>query len=271
MTNLAILAFFFAVHVPSMGLPQVQPTAPTVAPVAAHQDNVPPAAPPVSARDKAMLRADVLMARKQYQEAIAAYKDCLRENPRDALVLNKLGIAFQQLGDAAEATRYYKKALKVDAKSVSAMNNLGTIEYGKKKYANAVRWYEKALVVRTDMPAIYCNLGYAYFGGKKFPEAMSSFSRAVALDPSVFDKHGITGSYVQQRSMDDPGLFYYYLARTFAASGNAEQCAHYLKLSRDEGYAQFSNAQTDPTFAKVVGDPRVQRIFHPDTPPPDRD
>jgi tetratricopeptide (TPR) repeat protein len=270
MTKMAILAIYLAFHIPPMGLPRSPQLAP-VAPAVAHQDNAASAGAPLSARDKAILHADILMAQKQYQEAIAAYRECLRENPRDALLMNKLGIAYQQLGDAAEASRYYKKALKLDGRSVSAMNNLGTVEYGKKKYANAVKWYERALTVRTDMPAIYCNLGYAYFGGKKFPEAMSSFSHALALDPTVFDKHGISGTYVQQRSMDDPGLFYYYLARSFAAMGNAEQCAHYLKLSRDEGYKQFSSAQTDPTFAKVVSDPRVQQIFHPDTPPPDRD
>lgn len=270
MTQVAILAIFLALHISPVGLPPLRPVA-HIALAPLHQESAPPAAAPLSARDRAMLHADILMAQKQYQEAIAAYKHCLLENPRDVLLMNKLGIAYQQLGDTGGAQRYYKNALKVDNKFVSAMNNLGTIEYGKKKYSKAVKWYQKALKVRADMATVYCNLGYAYFGDRKFPEAMSSFSRALELDPTVFEAHGGYGTYVQQRSMDDPGLFYYYLARSFAAMGNAEQCAHYLKLSRDEGYTQFSSAQTDPTFAKVARDPRFQQIFHPDTPPPDRD
>jgi hypothetical protein len=44
-------------------------------------------------------------------------------------------------------------------------------------------------------------------------------------------------------------------------AGDAEHAAHYLKLSRDDGYKEFASAQTDPAFAKVIKDPRVQEVL----------
>ena len=60
-----------------------------------------------------------------------------------------------------------------------------------------------------------------------------------------------------------PGLFYYMLAKTFAILGNAKSCAHYLKMSRDEGYKKYTEALKDPAFKTVLKDPRVQAILVP--------
>jgi hypothetical protein len=57
-------------------------------------------------------------------------------------------------------------------------------------------------------------------------------------------------------------LFYYFVAKTYAQAGDAERAAHYLKLARDDGYAGFLSAQTDPAFAKVIKDPALQEILH---------
>ena len=57
--------------------------------------------PPGSAttpRQIAEMRADILMARKEYSAAAAAYEDILQNEPKNADLLNKTGIAYQQLG-----------------------------------------------------------------------------------------------------------------------------------------------------------------------------
>jgi tetratricopeptide (TPR) repeat protein len=112
-----------------------------------------------------------------------------------------------------------------------------------------------------DLSIIYSNLGYAYFANKQFPEATESFSKAVVLDPTIFDHKGGFGSIIQQRTTTDPGLFYYFVAQSFANAGDAERAAHYLKLARDDGYTKFRSAETDPAFARVIKDPRVQEVL----------
>ncbi len=214
-----------------------------------------------SPRQIAELRGDILMAQKLYPEAIALYDMLLKDDPRNSMLLNKIGVAYQQQGKSDKAQRYYKLAVKMDKKNASALNNLGSIEYEKTHYRRAIRYYKQGLAVRTDMPVIYSNLGYAYFSDKKYADAMDSFERALALDPQVFEHRGSAGSVVQQRSISEPGLFYFLVAKTFALSGNAERTAHFLKMARDEGYKDIASVPKDPDFAKVLNDPRVQEIL----------
>src|SRR5437763_9613108 len=70
-----------------------------------------------SARTKASLsaeqRADILMARKMYREAIDVYK----EGPLDsAIIWNKIGIAYHQMLQMNEASKYYQLAIKLNPK-----------------------------------------------------------------------------------------------------------------------------------------------------------
>lgn len=201
------------------------------------------------------------MARKEFVDAIRAYDEILRTSPNDAGVLNKVGVAFQQLTDLGRAEHYYKKAMHADKTFASAVNNVGTVEYERKHYGKAIGYYKKALELHSDMAAVYSNLAYAYVEDKKYPEAMDAFKNALAIDPTVFDRKGGNGTVVQQRTATDPGLFYFFVAKSYALAGDAERAARYLKLSRDDGYKEFATAKTDPAFEKVIKDPRVQEVL----------
>jgi tetratricopeptide (TPR) repeat protein len=216
----------------------------------------------LSPREAAEMRADILMARKEYSDAAAAYIQILVNEPKNAQLMNKVGVAYQQLGDLDRSERFYKRAMHADKKFASAANNCGTIEYEKKHYSKAISLYTKALDLHSDLPTVYSNLGYAYFADKQFPQAMDSFQKALALDPTIFDRRGLGGTIVQQRTTTDPGLFYFFVAKTYAQAGDADRAAHYLKLARDDGYADFLSAQTDPAFAKVIKDPALQEVLH---------
>ncbi len=213
-------------------------------------------------REAAEMRADILMARKEYSDAAGAYLQILVNEPKNAALFNKVGVAFQQLGDLDRSERFYKRAMHVDRTFASAANNCGTVEYEKKHYGKAIGLYDKALALHADLATVYSNLGYAYFADKQYPHAMESFQKALALDPTIFDRHGLGGTVVQQRTTTDPGLFYFYVAKTYAQAGDAERAAHYLKLARDDGYAGFLSAQTDPAFSKVIKNPALQEVLH---------
>jgi len=216
----------------------------------------------MSPREAAEMRADILMARKEYFRAAGAYLQILLNESKNAELMNKVGVAYQQLGDLDRSEKFYKRAMHADKKFASAANNCGTVEYEKKHYSKAISLYNKALDLRTDLPTVYSNLGYAYFEDKQYPQAMGSFQKALALDPTIFDRRGLGGTVVLQRTATDPGLFYFFVAKTYAQAGDAERAAHYLKLARDDGYSGFLSAQTDPGFAKVIKDPALQEVLH---------
>ncbi|MSV30802.1 MAG: tetratricopeptide repeat protein, partial [Bryobacterales bacterium] len=88
-------------------------------------------------------RADILMARKMYREALDLY----REAPHNAVISNKMGIAHHQMTQIGQAKRYYEKAVKLDPKYSEAINNLVTVYYAAKSYRRAINQYMKALKI----------------------------------------------------------------------------------------------------------------------------
>lgn len=212
-------------------------------------------------RELALTRGDIQMARKDYDQAVADYQIALEGRKNDAILLNKIGIAYQQLGNLNMAERFYKKSMKADKKFPSAVNNLGTLEYQRKRYGKAIKYYKKSLEHDVNLSTIYSNLGYAYYGNKQFPEAMNAFGKALALDPEVFTRRGGVGSILQQRTADDQGAFNFLMAKFYAKNGDAERTAHYLKLARDYGYKEIRSVEKDPEFAAVIKDPRVREVL----------
>jgi tetratricopeptide (TPR) repeat protein len=228
------------------------------------QDSVPA---PMTPRQVAQMHADLMMARKDYNEAAVAYQRLLDQDPRDAEVLNKIGIAYQQLGEDSLAERFYRRAMRADAKAAAAVNNLGTIEYARQRFGKAIKYYKKAVGIGGDRLApIYSNLGYAYCSVKLYPQAMEAFGKALALDPNIFEPQGTGGSIVQHRTVADQGTLYFLVAKSYARLGDAEHAARYLKLARDDGYKHLLAAEKDPDFARVIKDPQVQDVLH--RPPP---
>ena len=209
---------------------------------------------------------DLYMARKQYREAGEQYKLLSDQDPRNAVYLNKLGIALHQQAALTAALKYYERAVKADPKYADAQNNIGTIWYQRKKYGKAVRAYQKALKMRDDMPVLYSNLGYAYFSEGKYPESIGAFRTALTKDPQFFERtNSRTGSILQDRSVADRGRFYFLLAKSFAESGNVERCVLYLRKAKEEGYKQIAEIKKDPAFTAVLKDPAVVELLTPKT------
>ncbi|MGB8477001.1 MAG: tetratricopeptide repeat protein [Candidatus Acidiferrum sp.] len=235
--------------------------APRVAQVPSAEQTAQPSSavhPPLS--DEQM--ADLYMVRKQFREAAELYQKLSKQNPKNPVYLNKLGIALHQQLDLGQALKYYKKAVKVDPHYADAENNVGTIWYQRKKYRKAIKSYKKAIKMRDDMPVLYSNLGYAYFGERKYAEAIGAFRQGLLLDPLLFEHNSSRdGSVLQDRSVEDRARFDYMLAKSFAEAGDLEHCIRYLRKAKDEGYKHFADIKKDPVFALALKDPGVQEML----------
>lgn len=212
-------------------------------------------------RQEAQMHAELFMARKEYSEAAGAYLNLLKDDPKNAWLMNMLGVAYQMLDEPRKSEHYYRLSMKADKTFASPVNNLGTLQYARKHYGKAIGLYQKALPLSSDRSVVFSNLGYAYFANKEYPQAMDCFSKALALDPHIFDRKTGNGSIIQQRTATDPGLFYFLVAKTYALIGDAERTAHYLKLARDDGYKDIANVEKDPAFAKVIKEPAVREVL----------
>lgn len=214
-----------------------------------------------SPREQAVMHASLDMIHKEYADAVETYRGLLRDNPDDADLWNQLGIAYHQQTLLGEALKCYERAAKVDKKNAPAWNNIGTVYFQERRLSKAIRAYKKAIELDAQVGTFYGNLGIADLNSKHLPDALAAFRQALKLDPEVFAQNGKVGTILQDRSVDDHGTFFFLLAKSFAAAGNAERCSYYLRKSVDEGYANIGAAKTDPAFAGVLSDPGVRDVL----------
>ncbi|MCL5742748.1 MAG: tetratricopeptide repeat protein, partial [Acidobacteria bacterium] len=158
------------------------------------------------------MRADVLMARKLYREAIEAY----REAPADsAVVANKMGIAYHQLSELGMAKRQYQRAVRLNPRYAEAINNLGTVHYALRSYRRAIGYYKKALEIAPNSASIYSNLGTAYFARRKYDLAAQCLEKALSLDAEVFEHRSTQGVLLQERTVGERAKFHYQVAKLY--------------------------------------------------------
>ncbi len=177
-------------------------------------------------------RGDVYMARKMFREAIDAYKESA---PMPAVVLNKIGIAYHQLGDFAAARKHYEKAIKLDKKYADAVNNDGTVYYAMKNYRSAIARYRKAIQLQPEAASFWSNLGTAYYSRGRFDDMAKAYQKALELDPTIFEHRGTVGTELQDRTVTDRARYHYELAKMYAQAGKNDLALQYLRKSLEEG------------------------------------
>jgi tetratricopeptide (TPR) repeat protein len=223
--------------------------------------------PSLSATDTMEERAKIQMAEKRYDAAVQSYLDLLKAQPKNALYMNMIGIAYLDVSNFEQAKKYFARAAKADKKYSSAVNNLGMVYYQQKNYRAAIRQYQKAELIDPTLAGTHANLGFAYYNTSKYPEAAAEFQKAIELDPTIFERNDRVGTMVQDRSVSNHGLFFFTMAKVYAQKRDAPHCAEYLRKSLDEGYKDIGKAATDPAFKDVINDPDVQAVLVRAAPP----
>ena len=203
-------------------------------------------------------RADILMARKMYREAIEVYQ----QGPQDSPVIwNKIGIAHHQMLQIDAARKCYEKAIKMDPKYAEAINNLGTIYYYRKSYRKAIGLYNRALKISPNSASIYSNLGTALFARKKYQAAAAAYQTALSLDKDVFEHHSSYGVLLEERSVEERAKFHYVLAQQYAKSGQNDRALQYIRKALEEGFKDKKKLMEDPEFDQLRETPEFKELL----------
>lgn len=191
-------------------------------------------------------RGDILMARGRYLEALTAYRDATPS----AVVLNKMGIAYQHLSAVDLAKKDYQRALLIRPDYPEAINNLGAAYFAKRDYKKAIRLYRKALKLMPDSAVVAANLGTAYFARRDYREGLRAYRLAFRLDPDVFRMEN--GSVIPAPSdRVDRAQQDFCVAELFAQAGNQQQAIEYLRRALNEGFKDVNKIKEDTVFAQL--------------------
>ncbi len=204
---------------------------------------------------------DALMAHQRYQAAIEAYK---KAPPDDAVVWNKMGIAYQLMFNLTDAMHCYHTSDKLSPKNSNVLNNLGTVYDALKEYHNAEKMYRKALKVEPNSALIRKNLGTNLLSQHKYQKGWEEYKAALKIDPQVFDSS--TRPRVENpASVSDRGAMNYYLAKGCVRAGMPERAIQYLRMALNEGYASPKKIIADNEFASLQGLPEFEELISSQT------
>lgn len=220
------------------------------------------AAPAVEAGRPAPLtdeaRADIFMARKMFREAAELY---LSIKPQTWILLNKTGIAYHQMGELDTAKRYYERAIRMKKDYAEALNNLGAVWYAKRNYRRAVSYYEKALKLHPNSASMHSNLGTAFFARKKYDKAAEQYRIALELDPDVFENRSTQGVLLQERTVEERAKFNFYLAKTYAQTGQVERALLSIRKALEFGFKDKNKFMEDDDFANLRALPEFAELM----------
>jgi tetratricopeptide (TPR) repeat protein len=204
------------------------------------------------------MRGDLLMVRKMYREAVDAYTEGSKNS---AVLANKAGIAYQQLGQLDKARKQYERALKLNPRYAEAQNNLGTVYYANKGYRRAIDNYRKALAVMPDSASFHMNLGTAYFARKREKDAVDEYQKAMSIDPDVFEHRGTFGVILEDRNVEERAKFHYALAKLYAKGNRTELALQYLRKALEEGFKDKKKMEQDAEFQAMRDLPEFKELL----------
>jgi tetratricopeptide (TPR) repeat protein len=193
-----------------------------------------------------------------YREAIETYTGIAGDNP---IVWNKMGIAWNQLGQLDKAMKDYQHSLKLRPQYAEAQNNIGTVYYADKSYRRAIGAYRKALRITPDSASFHMNLGTAYMARKMEKEATVEFQAALKIDPDAFENHGTGGTTLEERSVDEKARYHYTWAKIYASENRPELALQYLRKALEEGFKDRKKMEHDAEFDALRDTPEFKELI----------
>lgn len=143
----------------------------------------------------------------QFREAIEAFEECLKLEPRNVEAENNVGLSFEALDRPGEAIQAFENAIAWQAKSPAKnpepfieLAHLYLIENQPEK---AVPYLSQSIAIYPNVSKAHEELGKAYSLLERLPEAQAELEKAVELSPQAPNLHCLLASVYRKRGLAD--------------------------------------------------------------------
>jgi len=130
-------------------------------------------------RDTRERWADLLAQAGRLEEAIALWRDLLREDPTDIRIYLRLAQAHQQQEELDQARWCYERALGLVPTSWEALYGLAQLRWQAQEYGPALELYRRAAALQPDQALLQYDLGLALLQEGHFEEAGIALRKAL--------------------------------------------------------------------------------------------
>ncbi|MFH1108502.1 MAG: sulfatase-like hydrolase/transferase [Planctomycetota bacterium] len=149
---------------------------------------------------RAHSKAVDLQLQGRYAEVLAIMEPLVQQSPESDEFFNTLGIAYLELGRAADAEKAFAASLRIASDNPRRLWRMGEALQRQNKLDEAVTNLEAALAIAPDLAVAHCTLGDILGQRGKAAEAIKHYEAAVSASANLGKAHGRLGvSYAQQQ------------------------------------------------------------------------
>ena len=210
---------------------------------------IPVSAENVIKANESAREADLAFARKDHYAALIKYLEASKLNPNSEYIFNKLGIAYSQLKYYTDATTAFQRSIALNPKYPYSYNNQGTVYFAKDDKRNAEKYFKKAIAIDSNIASFHINLGTLYFEKKQFEKGLAEWRKGIAIDPTALVKsEGVSLAAATGRASVERN---YFMARVFAAVGDAERAVDNLQQAVNSGFTNIEAVRKESDFDPI--------------------
>jgi choline-sulfatase len=129
--------------------------------------------------------ARTLSEEGRHREALAIYRNAVRQWPRDSMLFHDLAVAAQRAGLSDEAARAEQAAIALDPGNGAAHNGLGLLLVESDRTGEATQAFERAAAADPSSAEYLSNLGNARRASGDRTGAEAAYRSALASDPGA--------------------------------------------------------------------------------------
>jgi len=132
-----------------------------------------------------ILKFDYYIEQKDFMKAEKELKNIkfdMVENIKKAVLFNKAGFVYFNLGEYDKALQFYFKSIEINPNNYFVYNNIGVIYFKLKNYKLAKDFYLKAYEIEKNYPKLLVNLAVVNFYLKNFKESYYYFLKAISCN-----------------------------------------------------------------------------------------
>ena len=124
----------------------------------------------------------------RHEDALGAFDECLKLDPKNADAWNDKGLALSRLGRHEDALRAYDECLKLDPKNINAWYNKGVALSDLGRHENALDAFDECLKLNPKEADAWNSRAGALSHLGREDEALASIDKAMQLDPTLRGK-----------------------------------------------------------------------------------
>ncbi len=143
--------------------------------------------------------ASVHFRRKDFAASIAAERRTLELNPRYAVAVLDLALAYKAADRPDEARSGFERVLELDPDNLKALLNLGEIHYARGERPKALDYYQRAATVAPALALVHFNRGTIALEMNLFDLAEEALRKALSLGGDRPTLHFNLGVIAEQR------------------------------------------------------------------------